>query len=53
MNRRAAGIGYGFLFGAGIGLVVGVLTRNLFPWAVAGAVAGMIIGGIAARVGDR
>jgi hypothetical protein len=44
MNKRAAGIGYGFILGAGIGLVIGVITRNLWIWTAGGAVVGLLIG---------
>lgn len=53
MKRGAAGIGYGFLVGAGLGLFVGVITRNLFYWIVIGAVAGIVLGCIFSFVFNR
>ena len=46
IGKLTAGIGYGFLFGAGAGLIAGVVTKNLFFWTIIGVVAG-ILGGCA------
>jgi hypothetical protein len=53
MRRTAAGIGYGFLFGAGIGLTIGVLVHNIFLWTITGIIVGVVIGLLAAKLIDR
>lgn len=44
LSKKAAGIGYGFLVGAAVGLVIGVITRNLFFWIIIGSMAGIFLG---------
>jgi F0F1-type ATP synthase assembly protein I len=44
IGRLTAGIGYGFLFGAGAGLTAGVVTDRLFFWTIIGVIAGIVIG---------
>ena len=53
MNKNIAAIGYCFLFGAAIGLFVGVLTHNLWIWLIAGAAAGLLIGWIVYMISNR
>ena len=44
LRKAAAGFGYGFLVGAAIGLLVGVITGNLLFWVVVCAIAGFCLG---------
>lgn len=44
IGRLTAGIGYGFLFGAGAGLTAGVVAHRLFFWTIIGVIAGVAIG---------
>jgi hypothetical protein len=44
IGRLTAGIGYGFLCGAAVGLTAGVITDRLFFWTIIGVAAGVLIG---------
>jgi len=50
IGKLTAGIGYGFLFGAAVGLTAGVVLDRLFFWTIIGVVAGLIIGIAAALI---
>lgn len=52
MRKNAAGIGYGFVIGAGVGLAIGVIVRNLLFWTGVGVISGIIVGWLISLVLD-